>query len=155
VNEVRFFPARKEKIVVRKDLTIDQLGDLVRQPLCATLATYRSDGTVLLSPVWHEWVDAGFNVVTLANDIKAKHLRRDPRVGLAVADNSPPYRGLEVSGRAALRGDDHGRMLSRIAVRYLGAERGAAYAKAVAAEAAVVIRIEPGRLRAWDFADEF
>jgi len=63
---------------VRKDLTIDQLGDLVRQPLCATLATYRSDGTVLLSPVWHEWVDGGFNVVTLANDIKAKHLRRDP-----------------------------------------------------------------------------
>jgi len=109
----------------------------------------------LLSPVWHEWVDAGFNVVTLANDIRAKHLRRDPRVGLVVADNSPPYRGVEVSGRAALRGDDHGRMLSRIAVRYLGAERGAAYAKAVAAEAAVVIRIEPGRLRAWDFADEF
>jgi PPOX class probable F420-dependent enzyme len=140
---------------VRKDLSIDQLVHFVRQPLCATLATYRIDGTVLLSPVWHEWVDGGFNVVTLANDIKAKHLRRDPRVGLVAADDSPPYRGVEVSGRAVLQHDAHSRTLSRIAVRYLGAERGAAYAKAVAAEAAVVIRIEPGRLRTWDFADEF
>jgi PPOX class probable F420-dependent enzyme len=139
---------------VRKNVTIAQLGDFVREPWCATLATYRSDGTVLLSPVWHEWVDGGFNVVTLANDVKANHLRRDPRAGLVVAESSPPYRGIEVSARAVLRDDPGGRTLARIAVRYLGAERGEAYARAAAAEALVVIRIEPGRLRTWDFADE-
>jgi PPOX class probable F420-dependent enzyme len=140
---------------VRKNLTIDQLGDFVRQPWCATLATYRVDGTVLLSPVWHEWADGGFNVVTLANDLKAKHLRRDPRVGLVVAENSPPYRGVEVSARAVLREDRGGSTLARIAVRYLGAERGEAYARAAAGEPLVIVRIEPGRLRTWDFADEF
>ena len=139
---------------MRKNLTIDQLGDFVREPCCATLATYRSDGTVLLSPVWHEWVDGGFNVVTLASDVKAKHLRRDPRAGLVVAENSPPYCGIEVSARAALRDDAGARTLARIAVRYLGAERGEAYARAAAEEALVVVRIEPGRLRIWDFADE-
>jgi PPOX class probable F420-dependent enzyme len=136
-------------------LTIDQLGDFVREPWCATLATYRSDGTVLLSPVWHEWVDGGFNVVTLASDVKAKHLRRDPRAGLVLAENSPPYRGIELSARAVLRDDAGGRTLARIAVRYLGAERGEAYARAAAAEALVVVRIAPGHLRTWDFADEF
>jgi PPOX class probable F420-dependent enzyme len=139
---------------VRKNLTIDQLGDFVREPWCATLATYRSDGTVLLSPVWHEWVDGGFNVVTLASDVKARHLRRDPRAGLVVAENSPPYRGVEVSARTVLRDDAGARTLARIAVRYLGAERGEAYARAAAEEALVVVRIEPGRLRIWDFADE-
>jgi PPOX class probable F420-dependent enzyme len=139
---------------VRKNLTIDQLGDFVREPWCATLATYRSDGTVLLSPVWHEWVDGGFNVVTLASDVKARHLRRDPRAGLVVAENSPPYRGVEVSARAVLRDDAGARTLARIAVRYLGAEQGEAYARAAAEEALVVVRIEPGRLRIGDFADE-
>jgi PPOX class probable F420-dependent enzyme len=135
-------------------LTIAQLGDFVREPWCATLATYRSNGTVLLSPVWHEWVDGGFNVVTLANDVKAKHLRRDLRAGLVVAENSPPYRGIEVSARAVLGSDSAGRALARIAVRYLGPERGEAYARAASAESLVIIRIEPGRLRTWDFADE-
>jgi PPOX class probable F420-dependent enzyme len=139
---------------VRRNLTIAELGDFVREALCATLATYRSDGTVLLSPVWHEWVDGGFSVVTLANDIKAKHLRRDPRAGLVVAESSPPYRGIEVSARAVLREDPGARTLARIAARYLGSERGKAYTRAAAAEALVVIRIEPGRLRTWDFADE-
>ncbi len=139
---------------MRRNLTIAQLGDFVREPWCATLATYRPDGTVLLSPVWHEWVDGGFNVVTVANDVKTKHLRRDPRAGLVVAENSPPYRGIEVSARAVLRDDAGARTLARIAVRYLGAERGEAYARAAAAEALVVVRIEPGRLRIWDFADE-
>jgi hypothetical protein len=39
---------------VRRNLGPDDLGDLLEQPLVAVLATYRGDGTVLLSPVWHE-----------------------------------------------------------------------------------------------------
>lgn len=140
---------------MRRNLSMDQLGEFVREPWCATLATYRADGTVLLSPVWHEWSEGGFNVVILANDVKARHLRRDPRVGLVLAGNSPPYRGIEVSTRASLRADHAADTLERIAIRYLGAEQGKAYARAAAAEALVVVRLEGGRLRTWDFADEF
>ena len=45
---------------------MDDLGDLAELCLLAVLATYRSDGTVLLSPVWHEWRDGGFQVGGLA-----------------------------------------------------------------------------------------
>lgn len=62
---------------MRKGLTIEDLGDLIELPLLAVLATYRRDGTVLLSPVWHEWRDGGFNVVTGSRDVKATHLRRE------------------------------------------------------------------------------
>jgi hypothetical protein len=40
-----------------------------------------------------------------------------------------------------------------IAVRYLGERDGAAYAEG--GEDDTLIRLEPGRLRAWDFADQF
>lgn len=136
---------------MRRDRTIDDLGDLVTLRLLATLATYRQDGTVLLSPVWHEWSDGGFNVITGSRDVKARHLRRDPRASLVVAEQSPPYRGVELRGSARLLAAGVEEALVRIASRYLGAEAGAAYAKRAADD--LLIRLEPGDLRAWDFAD--
>jgi len=47
---------------VRTNLTIADLGDLLELPIVAVLATYRRDGSVLLSPVWHEWRDGGFSI---------------------------------------------------------------------------------------------
>lgn len=95
---------------MRKGLTIEDLGDLIELPLLAVLATYRRDGTVLLSPVWHEW-------------------RRAQLVTAGVAD-----------------------VVRRIASRYLGTDAGAAYAENAADD--LLLRLEPGDLRAWDFADQ-
>jgi PPOX class probable F420-dependent enzyme len=141
------YPAR-----VRRGLSLDELGDLLELRFLAVLATYRRDGTVLLSPAWHEWRDGGFNVVTGSRDVKASHLRRDPRASIVVCEHSPPYRGLELrcSARLVTAGVDDAVM--RIACRYLGPEAGAAYAER--ADDDLVVRLEPGDLRAWDFADE-
>src|SRR5918997_1406141 len=46
---------------VRRGLRSEDVAALLAAPKCATLATYRRDGTVLLSPVWHEWRDGGFH----------------------------------------------------------------------------------------------
>jgi PPOX class probable F420-dependent enzyme len=136
---------------VRRNLHPDDLGDLLEQPLVAVLATYRRDGSVLLSPVWHEWEDGGFNVITSADGVKVRLVRRDPRAAIVVCENSPPYRGLEVQGEAQL--EAIGDATLRIATRYLGERGGAAYAQR--AEDDTLIRLAPGRLRAWDFADEY
>jgi PPOX class probable F420-dependent enzyme len=138
---------------MRKGLTIDDLGDLVDLRLLAVLATYRRDGTVLLSPVWHEWRDGGFQVVTGNHDVKAAHLRRDPRASIVLCEHTPPYRGVEVRCRARLLPAAAGEAVKRIASRYLGAEAGAAYADSAGDD--LLIRLEPGELRAWDFADQF
>src|SRR6266487_5141943 len=138
---------------MRRGLTMDDLGTFAELPLVAVLATYRHDGTVLLSPVWHEWSDGGFNVVTGSRDVKAAHLRRDPRAGIVVCEHSPPYRGVELRCRAQLLTAGVGDAVKRIASRYLGPEAGAAYAERAGDD--LLIRFEPGELRAWDFADEF
>ena len=138
---------------MRKDLTVDDLGDLAELRLLAVLATYRPDGTVLLSPVWREWRDGGFSVVTSSRGVKAAHLRRDPRASIVVCEHSPPYRGVELWCRALLLTAGVEDAVKRIASRYLGLEAGAAYADRAGDD--LLIRLEPGDLRAWDFADEF
>jgi len=136
---------------VRRGLTVEQLGDLVELPLVAVLATYRRDGSVLLSPVWHEWRDGGFQVVTSSKDVKARHLRRDPRASLVVCEHVPPYRGVELRCVVQLGTAGVAEVVRRLAVRYLGPERGMAYADEGGDD--LLLRLEPGELRVWDFAD--
>jgi PPOX class probable F420-dependent enzyme len=138
---------------MRKGLTPDDLGDLLELPLLAVLATYRRDGTVLLSPVWHEWRDNGFHVSTGSRDVKAGHLRRDPRASIVVCEHGPPYRGLELRARALLSVPEDQTIIRRVATRYLGPQGGERYAETGGDD--LLIRLEPGELRAWDFADYF
>ena len=130
-----------------------ELGDLLEAPLVAVLATYKMDGGVLLSPVWHQWRGGGFDVVVGPNDIKLKHLQRDPRASVLVYGNEPPYAGLEARGEARLDPDGFAEAIASMAIRYLGPEDGPTYAATVAN--AVLVRLEPTHVRGWDFADEW
>ena len=138
---------------MRKGLTPVDLGDLLRLPLLAVLATYRRDGTVMLSPVWHEWRDGGFDVMTASGDGKAGHLRRDPRASIVVCDDGPPYRGIEIRTTARLSTLEDRSVVARIAGRYLGREAGERYAETAGDD--LLIRLEPGDVRAWDFSDSY
>jgi len=138
---------------VRKCLAVEDLGDLLEQPLLAVLATQRRDGSVLLSPVWHEWHDEGFSVATNSDGAKLRQLRRDPRASIVVCEQSPPYRGIELRGRARLLSEGVAETALRIAIRYLGQGEGRKQAMRLADD--TLIRLEPGNVRAWDFADEY
>lgn len=138
---------------MRRNLGAAGLGDLLELPLVAVMATYRSDGSVLLSPVWHRWRDGGFDVAVGPNDVKLRHLGRDPRLSVLVYDHQPPYRGLEARGEARLVPGAATEAIASMAVRYLGPDEGPAYA-ATAGDGSVLVRLEPAELRGWDFADE-
>jgi len=138
---------------MRHDLPPSELAEFLALPLVAVLATYRRDGSVLLSPVWHQWRDGGFDVLCTPEDIKVRHLRRDPRASILVYDNEPPYRGVELRTTAQLSDAAGADAALELSIRYLGQEAGEAYAAASAQS--VLVRLEPGSLRTWDFADEF
>lgn len=141
---------------MRKNLRPEELGDLLTQARVAILATQFSNGSTLLAPVWHEWSDGGFTVVIDGNDAKIVNLRRDRRCSIVVADDDPPYRGIEVRGEAKFVDTGAPAILRRLAERYLQTSNVDAYLDRMRgwAEEAVVLRLEPGVLRAWDFADE-
>ena len=138
---------------MRKPLAVSELGDLLELPLLAVLATRRADGSILLSPVWHRWREGGFEVVSSSDDVKARHLRRDPRANIVVCEQVRPYRGLELRGEARLLADGASEAVAPIAVRYLGPEAGSRYAETALDD--ILIRLEPGVLRGWDFADDW
>ncbi|HZP89737.1 MAG TPA: TIGR03618 family F420-dependent PPOX class oxidoreductase [Actinomycetota bacterium] len=130
---------------MRHDLPTDAIEAFLERPIVAVLATHRRDGTVLLSPVWYRWRDGGFDVSVGAEDVKVRHLRRDPRAALVVAEQTPPYTGVEIRATASLLPDEGGRVAGEIASRYGQPSAGGD----------LVIRLEPGDLRTWDFADEY
>ena len=138
---------------MRTNLRPEDLGDHLDQPLIAVLATRRPDDTVLLSPVWFEWRDGGFSVwVPSPDNAKVRDIRRDPRVSIVVASQGWPYKGIEVRGRATVSRDGFDELVGRTAERYMGA--GAAARMVGTMPEGVVVRIEPGTLRAWDYEDE-
>ncbi len=136
---------------MRTDLSIEDLGDFLLRPLLATLATYRRDGLILLSPVWFEWREGGFNIAIGRNDVKARHLRRDPRASVVVAEAEPPMRGLEIRGSARLMPQSP-EVDRRIVERYVAAAEVDEYLAGL--PPGTLVRLEPGELRAWDFPDE-
>ncbi len=140
---------------MRRNLTPDDLGDLLELPILAILATHAEDGQILLSPVWHEWRDRGFSIITWAKDIKSSQLNANPKATVVVAEQFRPYRSIEVRGRAELsQPPDRYEILRRIACRYLGDDAGASYAEDYAGIEIELIRIVPGHIRAWDFNDQ-
>jgi PPOX class probable F420-dependent enzyme len=140
---------------VRRGLDAKDLVAFLELPIVAVLATHGRDGRVLLSPVWHEWRDGGFNVATSAGDVKARHIARHPQASLVVAESDPPYRGVEVRCTPRLVPDPKNEVGIRLAVRYLGEERGRALAGEIGDDTVIRLAPEtPDELRAWDFADE-
>jgi len=135
---------------VNRGLTPDQLGGLLDEVHLAHLATFRKDGTVLLSPLWYIWEDGGFTIGMAAGDGKLKHLERDPRVTIVVGEDDFPYRGFEVRGIAKLLDIPYGPTVRRIATRYVGTKGAAFYGE----HGGTIVRIEPGDTRGWDFRDD-
>jgi PPOX class probable F420-dependent enzyme len=139
---------------VRTNLAVDDVGGFLDEPLVAVLATLRADGSVLLSPVWHEWRDGAFNVWMAVDDVKVRHLRRDPRATIVVAESDSPLRGVELRGTAQFIEQGVTETAHRIAARYVGDEEATVDTEAQRGRD-VIVRIEPGHLRIWDFVDEF
>ena len=136
---------------MNRGLAPDQLGGLLDDVRLAHLATIRKDGSVLLSPIWYIWEDGGFTLGIAAGDGKLKHLARDPRVTIVVAEDDFPYRGFEVRGVARLVDVPYGPTVRRIATRYVGEPAAAFYDDE---QGGTIVRIEPGESRGWDFRDD-
>jgi len=140
---------------MRKNIPIEELSGLLNQPRCAVLATNYADGTTLLSPVWHEWRDGGFTIVIFDGDVKARHIKRDPRVSVVLADDRLPMGGIEVRASVQIVPTESDlASLRRMAVRYIGPERGNIYIDGFDPATQLTLRVVPGVIRTWDFADE-
>jgi PPOX class probable F420-dependent enzyme len=139
---------------VRRNLSPEQLGDLLERPLNAILALHRADGSVLQTPVWHQWTGTHFVFYIPAGDRKPEMLGRDPRISFIVAESAHPFRTMQVDGTAKVRTDGFRTVAREIATRYVAAhDPDADVNDYIGPEDGVWVEVIADRVRAWDYAD--
>jgi PPOX class probable F420-dependent enzyme len=117
--------------------------DLFKKKAFAHLATVMSDGKPQVTPVWVDYDGRHVLINTAEGWLKDKHMQRDGRVALSLADPDNPYRYLEVRGRVIERtkngADAH---IDAMAKKYLGQDK---YPFRQPGEVRVLYKIEPER----------
>jgi len=136
-----------------RSLSLEDVRTLLEAPSPAVLTTTRKAGGALTSPVWFRWTGVAFEVVIAREDVKLRHLERDPRCALVIFEAVAPFRGVEVTGEASLRHCDVTEIRRSIAGRYLGSDAGERFAAERASKPGVLLQLAPERPRVWDLAD--
>ncbi len=116
------------------------------------LATVRKDGRPHVVPVWFVMDGDDLVFTTGATSVKARAMRRDPRVSLCVDSEDPPYAFVMVEGVAALS-EDLDEILpytTAVGARYMGADRAEEFGRRNAMPGELLVRITPTRVLAED-----
>ena len=79
---------------------------LLDRPNFAHLATLMADGSPQSAPVWVGREGDRILVCTGESSLKAKNMRRDPRIALSVVDLGDPYMEAQLRGRVVERRPD-------------------------------------------------
>jgi PPOX class probable F420-dependent enzyme len=119
---------------------------LLREANVAVLATVDGRGRPHAAPIWYLYEDGEIIMSTGRGSQKHKNVERNPDVTLVVERRTLPYFAVMVHGRveAGERLSDEQRL--RMAVRYLGEERGRAYVERTQGEDSVSLRLRPRRV---------
>ncbi len=109
------------------------------------LATVRDDGRPHVVPIW--FVMDGDKLVFNTGElsVKARNMKRDPRVSLSVDDQKPPYSFVTVEGTVSFS-EDSDELLhwaTRIGGRYMGEDQAEAFGKRNAVKGELLVTIHP------------
>jgi PPOX class probable F420-dependent enzyme len=131
------------------------LERFVAAPRVAVLSYVKRDGTPAQAPIWYQYRDGRFAMVTSKTSPKAKALARTGRACLTIQDEMPPYRAVIVDGTVTLSDVAvEGGINSWLAMHYFGRLGGREYEKMSAEEnhkhGLSLIAFEPVRVRGFD-----
>jgi PPOX class probable F420-dependent enzyme len=112
------------------------------------LATVRSDGRPHVVPIWFLLDGDTIVFTTGPGSIKAKNMRRDPRVCLCVDDERPLYAFASIEGTATFSDNmqDLTIWATRIASRYMGEQLAEQYGKRNAVPGELLVRVMPTKI---------
>jgi PPOX class probable F420-dependent enzyme len=121
---------------------------IAASPRTAKLATVRRDGSPHVVPVWVV-VDGRELVFTVGEaSVKAKMMRREPRVSMCFDDETPPFTFVSLDGTVTITEDLDELLVwaTRIGSRYMGADRADAFGRRNAVPGELLVRFHPTRI---------
>jgi len=102
-------------------MTRESITELFGRRNLAFVATLSKDGSPHVTPVWADMEGDLILINTSEASAKAKHLSKDPRVGISLVEQFNPYNMVTIKGRVVEMtsegADEH---LHNLAKRYLG-----------------------------------
>jgi PPOX class probable F420-dependent enzyme len=99
-----------------------EVKSLLSRPNFAHLSTLMPDGSPSVTPVWIGVEGDHILIGTGEDSLKARNLRRDPRLGLSVIDFHNPYEEVQIRGRVVeFRDDSSFAVMDPISHKYIGA----------------------------------
>jgi PPOX class probable F420-dependent enzyme len=126
------------------DMSADERREfLLEGTRTGKVATTRADGRPHITPVWFTLDGEEVVFTTDEASLKAKTIRRDPRVAMCVDDQQPPFSYVLVEGTATLSDDvdELRRVATAVGGRYMGAERAGEFGARNAVPGELVVRI--------------
>jgi PPOX class probable F420-dependent enzyme len=116
----------------------------------AKAATTRPDGRPHITPVWFVLDGDDLIFTTHETSLKAKDLRRDPRICLCVDDETPPFDYVMIEGTVALSEDleELRRWATAIGGRYMGADRAEEFGRRNGVPGELLVRVSPTKVLA-------
>lgn len=135
----------------------ERLMEFVRKPNVAILATLRANGSPHQTAVWYVFQGGEVKITITDGRAKYRHVMRDPRVSLAIASPTAPYKEVVFEGKAMVDDEGGHDLFRQLAVRYYGDVDGNAYAdysRDIAKDNRLVLHFTPERTLSWDFGVE-
>ncbi|HKH26556.1 MAG TPA: PPOX class F420-dependent oxidoreductase [Acidimicrobiia bacterium] len=131
-----------------REMTADETRSfLLEGTRTGKLAVSRDDGRPHVTPTWFTLDGDELVLTTAETSVKAKAIRRDPRVAMCVDDQEPPYSYVLVEGTATLSDDldELRRCATAVGGRYMGAGRADEFGARNAVPGELLVRITPTR----------
>ena len=115
------------------------------------LATVRKDGRPLVVPVWYDLEGETVVFMTERGSIKAKNMRRDPRVSVCVDDEVTPFAYVQLEGAAVMshEADQVLYWATRLGGRYMGEELAEIYGKINSYAGVLIVRVTPTNMHGY------
>lgn len=140
-----------------REMTLEEIrAFLLSGTRTGKLATVRVDGRPHVVPIWFTLRDDDLVFNTHMASVKAKNMRREPRVAITVDDQAPPYSFVTVEGVATLIDADPDLVdiATEIGGRYMGADRAGEYGARNGVPGELVVRVSMDKvISAADVAD--
>jgi len=126
-------------------------GFLLDRSRTAVLATVRADGRPHAAPIWFDLDGDTLVFTTGESTMKARNMRRDPRVSLSIDEEEPPFHFVLIEGTSELTVGDPDLLYwaTRIGGRYMGADRADEYGQRNAVEGELLARATPQNIVAY------
>jgi PPOX class probable F420-dependent enzyme len=115
------------------------------------LATMCKDERPLVVPVWYDLEGDTLVFMTAQDSVKARNMRRDPRVSLCVDDEVTPFAYVELDGTVVMSDDaDQGLYwATRLGGRYMGQELAETYGKINSGAGVLTVHVTPTHLHGY------